>query len=161
MVTRIYWINSHLAGGSIPEKEDYYKLKELNITTIVSLVEDWEYEYYTALTVEEVYEIARNLDIKIFRYPTKDGYAPDEETLLRICDIICNLIDLKEKVYVHCVGGLGRTPTVLSAYLIYTKHITCEDALREIMNVNPDISITEEQYYALKAFELYVRNLKR
>ncbi len=160
VLPRMYWINDKVAGGCIPLKDDYQKLRNLNIKIIISLVEDWEYEYYADMSIDDVYRIVENLDMKIYRYPTKDGYSPDEYTLLDICKKIEKSIQDGYRVYVHCVGGLGRTPTVLSAYLIYSNNLECEEALRIMMNINPDMSITEDQYYALKTFELYIKNIR-
>ncbi len=156
----MYCLDDHICGGQIPFEEDYEKLRRYGICLIISLVEDWEYTYYSNMTVEDVYKIAEKNNIVILRFPTKDGHAPDEETLLRICEIISNNVKECRRVYVHCVGGLGRTPTVLAAYLVYSRGISAEDALREVMRVNPDMSITEEQYYSLKSFELLIKNEK-
>ncbi len=166
MITRLYCIDDHVCGGHIPFKDDYKHLKERGFNIVISLVEDWEYICYANMSPQEVIEEAKRNGMIVLRFPTRDGYAPDEETLLRICEVISNNAKQCRKIYVHCVGGLGRTPTVLAAYLIYSRGLSAEDALREVMKVNPEMSITEEQYYSLKSFELmlsrekHVKNLE-
>jgi len=150
----MYCVDDHVCGGQIPYREDYKQIRELGFRIVISLVEDWEYMYYADMSPQEVLDEAARNDLIVLRFPTRDGYAPDEETLLRICEIINNNVKQCRKVYVHCVGGLGRTPTVLAAYLVYSRGLSAEDALREVMKVNPEMSITEDQYYSLKSFEL-------
>jgi len=157
---RAYCIDDHVCGGQIPLENDYEYLKESGFSLVISLVEDWEYLYYSGIDATKINDIARRNGLVILRFPTRDGYAPDEETLLRICEIISNNADQCRRVYVHCVGGLGRSPTVLAAYLMYSRGLSAEDALREVMKVNPDMSITEEQYYSLKNFELLLSREK-
>ena len=60
---------------------------------------------------------------------------------------------------VHCVGGMGRTPTTLAAYLIATKCMKSEDAIRAVEEVNPNVSLTDQQYYALLEIEAMARDV--
>ncbi len=153
----VYWITKNVAGGPIPyDERDYEYLKSIGIRMIVSLVESWEYEAYSKLSESEVVELLRRLEVDLVRCPTMDGHAPDEESLLKIVALLDENDKRGVKTYVHCVGGMGRTPTVLAAFLVYRGHST-EDAFRTVSEINPDISITDEQYYAVKALELLLR----
>jgi protein-tyrosine phosphatase len=64
-------------------------------------------------------------------------------------------------VVVHCVGGMGRTPTALAAYLIATRCMKADDAIRAVEQVNPNVSLTEQQYYALLEIEVASREACR
>ncbi len=153
-----YWITSHLAGGSIPEDErDYEDLRELGFKVIVSLVEDWEYEYYTGMSCDHVKRLVERLGMKLVRKPVPDGHAPDIESMLEICNLIKELEARCCKVLVHCVGGLGRTPTVLAAYLMYSRCLDLYTALRSLQRVNPEMELTETQFNALTRLEKFLR----
>ncbi len=156
----MYWITDNVCGGPIPHsREDYEYLRSIGISVIVSLVEEWEYEAYTSLSESEVRELVKNLGMLLVRCPTPDGFAPPEDKLLELVKLLDEYDREGRKVYVHCVGGMGRTPTVLACFLVYRGY-TAEDALRRVNEVNPEMSITDEQYYAVKAFELLLRRTR-
>ena len=50
--------------------------------------------------------------------PIQDGDAPSESLLTLVLDLIDGSIARGRPVYVHCEGGLGRTGTIVGAYLI-------------------------------------------
>lgn len=153
----IYWITENIAGGPIPyDERDYEYLRSIGVQTVVSLVESWEYEAYSRLSERQVTELLRKLGIMLVRCPTMDGHAPDEDSLLKLAMLLDENDRRGIRTYVHCVGGMGRTPTVLAAFLVYRGYST-ENAFRIVSEANPDISITDEQYYAVKALELLLR----
>ncbi len=153
-----YWVTPNVAGGSIPEDEDDYRdLQRLGIKVIISLAEDWEYEYYTGMTLDYVSELVKALGMKLVRKPVPDGHAPDVEELARLAESILVYEQRGEKVLVHCVGGIGRTPTVLAAFLMLSRGLDLYDALRVIQRVNPEISLTESQFEALEKLSRAIR----
>ncbi len=161
-MVRVYWIiNKLLAGSPIPESLDdiKYWIKH-GITLVISLVEDWEFSMAGIDYREYVNELKRH-GIELIRVPVKDGYAPTDLELLRLVKIIDEYLQKKKPVLVHCYGGIGRTVTVLAAYLIYSKGLEVEEALEEIFNINNEISITDEQYMTLISFKALIKRLKR
>ena len=50
--------------------------------------------------------------------PVKDTTAPTQKQLLIGAKSIKELVDNKVKVYVHCLRGHGRSPTLVAAYFI-------------------------------------------
>jgi protein-tyrosine phosphatase len=94
--------------------------------------------------------------MKWIHWPTPDGYPP------RRLDELIEVIKREARngvVVVHCVGGMGRTPTTLAAYLIATKCMKAEDAIRAVEEVNPNVSLTDQQYYALLEIEAMARDV--
>jgi len=89
--------------------------------------------------------------------PTPDNSAPTQEQLSLGATTIKNLIDLGEKVYVHCRFGHGRGPTMVAAYLI-SEGKTTEEALALIKEKREVIHPNDIQIAALKKFE---ESLKR
>ena len=47
--------------------------------------------------------------------------------------IISGVLNKPEtKLYIHCVGGVGRTGTIVTCYYIYFKEMSAYDALAEM-----------------------------
>lgn len=145
-----YWVEPRLAGSCMPRREDIDRWGDLGVSTVVSLAESWEIEYYGRWGLLEFRQALAQRGITWIHWPTPDGYPP------RRLDELVQIIKremARGPVVVHCVGGLGRTPTVLAAYLIATRCLKADDAIRKIEEVNPAVSITEMQYYALLEIE--------
>ena len=51
------------------------------------------------------------------RFPVRDLHAPSRPNMVAILDFIDERIAQGETVYVHCMGGTGRTGTVVGCYL--------------------------------------------
>jgi len=158
VLDRLYWVTDYIAGGPIPETvTDYLDLVEkCQVRCIVSLAEEWEYDAYTTLSLNDVQRLLSRLNVEFIHVPVKGGFAPDVNVLLTVCRMLKTNEELKVRTYVHCVGGMGRSPTLLTAYLIYSRKMKLEDALKYVFERNPYMSITDEQYYRLKEFELLI-----
>jgi dual specificity MAP kinase phosphatase len=89
--------------------------------------------------------------------PVKDHQAPTQEQLMVGVDFIDTLVSRKIKIYIHCKNGHGRSPTLVAAYLIATKGMTVDQAVKYIEKRRPSIHLEKVQYAALKKFERFVR----
>lgn len=87
--------------------------------------------------------------------PTKDHHAPTLYQLQQGVQFIALVIEQKGKVYIHCMNGHGRGPTMLAAYYI-AAGMTVDDAIHKIMLKRPEIHINDEQRNALEEFEMVV-----
>lgn len=81
-----------------------------------------------------------------------DKHPPSAEDLQRMLDWLRRKEGEGLKVFVHCHAGMGRSVTVVAAYLI-SKGYRAEEALRLIKNVHPQSSPTPKQLEFLKSFE--------
>jgi hypothetical protein len=52
------------------------------------------------------------------RFPFPDYHTPSHETMVATLDAIDTALAEGHKVYLHCVGGIGRTGTTVGCYLI-------------------------------------------
>ncbi len=76
--------------------------------------------------------------ISFARMPIKDGWIPTRIEMGRILDSIDESIQANRPVYVHCLGGLGRTGTVVGCYLARHGVSTGRNAIRMIRELRPN-----------------------
>ncbi len=151
---RFYWVvPGALAGSSMPRDQRSVGLwRGAGVGAVLSLVEEWELEE-AGWDPAGYFGLLRRLGMDVLHVPTSDGRAP------RDLDAVARWIGLRVglgvPVVVHCNGGVGRSPTAIAAYLV-SRCVPLEEALSEVHRANPDMYITDEQYYALRAYELDV-----
>jgi protein-tyrosine phosphatase len=143
--SRSYWVRegTFIAGyypGSFNQEEEQKKLELLldcGVQTVVNLMEDGEFGiigdesryYYASL---QALDGQRGLGVETLRFPIEDMSVPDIETMTCILDAIDQAIRSGRRVYLHCLGGLGRTGTVVGCWLARHGIATGEGALAAI-----------------------------
>ena len=142
---RIYWVDERLAGSSLPSFEDIDHIAS-TFNSVISLPEDWEFLAYGGYRVEEFVARLSERGVKVVRLPTRDGFPPDD--VVYSARLVESLVR-QGRVLVHCVGGSGRTPTLIAIYLVMCRGMGVEEALRLLESANPWIEISEAQYYAI------------
>ncbi len=89
--------------------------------------------------------------------PTKDHYAPSLEKMLFGVLSLDYFVQNKIKTFVHCKEGHTRAPTLVAAYLIYSRKLTTEQAIKLIKKKRPVTHISPQQLSALHEFEKYLQ----
>ena len=83
--------------------------------------------------------------------PVRDFTAPTQEQLTRAVAFMDGVLADGGAVVVHCAGGLGRTGTVIAAWLV--RHgWTAEAAVGEVRRRRPGSVETHEQEQAILRF---------
>jgi atypical dual specificity phosphatase len=80
--------------------------------------------------------------------PIRDFHAPTMEQLDRCVSVIRNALSKKMPVAIHCAAGMGRTGTVLTAWLI-SKGMAPREAIDEIRRLRPGSVETRVQVDSL------------
>jgi atypical dual specificity phosphatase len=87
--------------------------------------------------------------------PTIDSTNPVLEQLLQGTAFIHEQVQAGRQVYVHCAAGLGRSPTLVVAYLV-ARGFTAEKAVEFILARRPFIALSKRQEQAVGHFERYI-----
>jgi len=89
--------------------------------------------------------------------PFKDMGAPSIDVAVSLCEEIRALNQQGQAVAVHCKAGLGRTGTILAAFLIWNGQGAVE-ALENVRHVEPRWVQSDDQVAFLEEFASYVAN---
>lgn len=71
-----------------------------------------------------------------YSFPIVNGGIPsDVESVVKLFQQLeKHLVETNERLYIHCVGGVGRTGTIVTCYYIYFHHLSANDALAKMRN---------------------------
>ncbi|MCF6227724.1 MAG: ATP-binding cassette domain-containing protein [Planctomycetes bacterium] len=142
-----HWVRAGELGGTpkpglLRNAElDLKALKRVGITTLLTVMEQ---PLADDVPLDE-------FGIKAFHFPVQDMCAPSFQTGLEICNRINELISAGDVVAVHCKAGLGRTGTMLAAWLIQQGETSLK-AIKHCRSIEPRWIQSEEQLAFLNAF---------
>jgi dual specificity MAP kinase phosphatase len=141
---RFGWITPAILLGGQPAQNVWPHLIQRGVTAVINLRE--EYDYFKGLTT---------LPLRYLYLPTLDNAAPSQAHLWQGVRFIEEELSKGGKVYVHCWEGLGRSPTLVAAYLV-NNGMTPKEAWDAIIRVRPFISPSQSQRARLEEFAMEV-----
>lgn len=105
----VHWVTSHLGAGPAPHQQAHLRaLAGQGIQCILNLCDE----------LAELVHIEREFGFEVYHLPVIDEEAPELEALDLALEWMDEALFLGKRVYVHCRHGIGRTGTVLNAYLL-------------------------------------------
>ncbi len=125
-----YWlVPGRVAAGLYPgspnpgqAKEKLRRLVGQGLRAFVDLTEPGEFTQLGPLVPYEdaLRDVAEETGVAVERlsFPIRDMHAPSPETMVRILDAMDQRVAAGRPLYVHCLGGRGRTGVVLGCFLV-------------------------------------------
>ncbi len=129
----MYWVErGRLAGSCMPRSaEELRGIRESGIRRVVVLPEDHELAEYWG-DARSYFEALSAYDLEFLHEPVPDMEAPKFNQLVEILRWIRGAPSL-----VHCVGGMGRTGTVIASWLVVERGMSAHDALDAVRSLRP------------------------
>lgn len=103
------------------------------------------------LNLPQVAPLYRSANLAFLLMPIPDGGVPSVEQAMEVVAFIESQRAGGRCVAVHCEAGLGRTGTVLAAYLI-SQGTSAEEAIRRIREIEPAAIENPRQLQFLRDF---------
>lgn len=131
------FVEPNIAGSSIVDRRVYFEtFVDMGITDVITVMEQ--------PLREQQYE---GLPISYHFFEVPDQEPP---TLRQMIDIVGLCSKPGAKVVVHCIGGVGRTATVLCSFLMHCKRpMSRFDAKAALGNRKTILSPTQEDFLGL------------
>jgi predicted protein tyrosine phosphatase len=138
-------IPGKLAVGGLPRAEDHLRLATANIRVVLSLCAEIEGCLPETIT----------RDFSCLRLILPDQYYTTQlkgHQLAKAVEIVHQSLEHQLPVYVHCLAGIERSPTVCIAYLCLYQNLELWEALNWVKQVHPSAMPNESQLRALREF---------
>ncbi len=140
MLVNFSWVRAgRVAGMGLPYDSSWLALREEGVGAVLSLTEQKPAGDPGAAGLEALH------------VPLVDFGTPSMEDLGRAVGWISEQVQAGRAVVVHCFAGLGRTGTVLAAWLV-SEGLAPEEAVEEVRRLRPGSIETSGQVTAVRAF---------
>lgn len=139
--------NSFIALSPLPGRvdleSDLNQITTNGITNVVTLVSTDELTHYGVPTLLEKYEAS---GLEVLHSPIPDYGLPSPDQMKSILIWVHKKIKAKENVLIHCVGGLGRSGTVMAVYAKTYLGKSGEEAIQYVRSIRGEAAVeTQEQ----------------
>lgn len=129
-------------GISNPIEYDLQLLARVGITTLITLTEnDLEQAPLEAAGLQNLH------------LPVYDRGVPSMRQIYMLLHRMLRLVEQGEVLAIHCLAGLGRTGTVLAAWMMKEGGLAATEAIRRLRQLNPGFIQSQEQENFLFDFE--------
>jgi predicted protein tyrosine phosphatase len=141
----LHWIiQNRLAVGPIPTLETADSLKDAGIRSVLTLCGEQEGQLAPQVSTEFRWQ----------RFLLPDSHYDEKmtpEKLKSSIDLAHSFIQTHAPLYVHCLAGMERSPTVCVGYLCLYEKMQVWEALNLVKSNNPRTNITPEQIQVLQS----------
>lgn len=89
--------------------------------------------------------------------PIADFSAPDLDQATEFCRLVDEVREAKGALVVHCLAGIGRTGTMLGAYLMWDAKLNAHQALTRLRQLRREYVQSVEQEAFLEGWAAHLR----
>jgi protein-tyrosine phosphatase len=106
-----------LLCGPFPRTKNVRDILDTGVTTFVCLVEKHELDQHGPNFIEVAQSKTKNVQLNFLHYPIRDRDIGPDDGVTKLALEIISLLNQGETIYIHCVGGHGRTGVMVSLIL--------------------------------------------
>jgi atypical dual specificity phosphatase len=144
---RLSWIlPQELAVGSFPKNAaSAAKLQAMGVTAILCLNEEAELAVPAEVSSQFLWH----------RIAIPDGYTggiPDPDHFAAALEILTAWRQTGQIMYVHCMAGIGRSPSVCAAYLVHQKRLPLPEAIQFVKNCH---AVADPDPYQIRVMQKF------
>jgi protein-tyrosine phosphatase len=125
--------------GKVNLEEDIELMKSMNISVVVTLVSNEELQQKN---LPHFFETLEKNNLEVFHSPIEDYSTPSIEQTDIILDYIKYCIENKKNVLIHCMGGYGRSGTIMGCFA--SKYLNETDPIQYVRNTRGEDAIETE-----------------
>ncbi len=125
-VNNLTLVDEHLWRGGAPSLDGYESLRAAGVTTIVDLRAE-----STAAVLDPHIE---SLGLRVAHLPIRDGQTPSDA---QVAQFVGEVESNDGLVFVHCGAGVGRTGSMVGAYLVRSGQASGLQAVTANLGVGP------------------------
>ncbi len=127
------FVSEKVAGASKPKDEHHWDAFEaMGVTDVITVME-------TPMPVS----LHRTRKLKSHFYEVDDRTPPTKQQMLQMMQVID---ESEGKVVVHCLGGVGRTATVIVAYLMWSEEVSKFEGKQRLVGRKTILSHVQEDF---------------
>jgi atypical dual specificity phosphatase len=115
--------------GAVPSQRDLVTLHGLGVRSVVNMCAEFSGHM----------ESMKRLGMSQLHLPTLDYFPPSETDLRRGVDFIREIAARKERAYLHCKAGRGRSATLAIAYFMTTRGMSLVQAFEFVKRARKQI----------------------
>ncbi len=142
----INWvIPGKLAIGGLPRSEQGKEMMQHGIKVLLSLCDDAEGRLPQSFGQQ----------FQCLRFVLPDSHYARElkvNQLIEVVNLVHQTIQLQQPIYVHCLAGIERSPTVCIAYLCQFYNLELWEAINWIKQAHPIATPSNAQIRVLREF---------
>lgn len=125
--------------GKVNLEEDIELMKSMNISVVVTLVSNEELQQKN---LPHFFETLEKNNLEVFHSPIEDYSTPSIEQTDSILNFIQTCIDNKKNVLIHCMGGYGRSGTIMGCFA--NKYLNETNPIQYVRNTRGEDAIETE-----------------
>ena len=138
----------YLGGLPLKNKDHLQQITDLGVTWVISLVEDFELQESWWNTPVQPQDWQQN-GIVVEHIPAVDFKPLKSEEIRQGVESLAQALKQGHTVYIHCKTGIGRSASIVIAYLMQYQMLPYDDAFALVQKWHPAINLKNQQQQAI------------